>query len=215
MAIGTTAAIIGSAALGAGASYLSSSKQSGTIQDASDASIAEQRRQFDTMLDLTAPRRDAENEALNSLRAALGIDGTPDYSQFYNTPGYQFTRDEALQATERQASATGGLRSGNTLTALQDRVAGLASQNYLSSYLNPLLGVATGNANANAGQNAVNLGVNVGNTLTNAGANRASAIGAGYQGVNSAIQGGLSNYLFSTMVGPQQSQNALYNGYWN
>lgn len=210
------AAIGGGAIVGAGASVVSANKQSGAIRDSSEASIAEQKRQFDTMLDLTAPRRDAENEALNSLRAALGIDGTPDYSQFYNTPGYQFTRDEALQATERQASATGGLRSGNTLTALQDRAGGLASQNYLSSYLNPLMGLATGNANANAGQGAVNLGVNVGNTLTNAGANRASAIGAGYQGVNNSIQGGLSNYLFATMVGNQQSPNTLYNGgYWN
>jgi len=49
---------------------------------------------------------------------------------FQTDPGYQFARDQALQATERQ-SGTGGFQgSGNVLAALEDRASGLAQQQY-------------------------------------------------------------------------------------
>ena len=49
---------------------------------------------------------------------------------FQTDPGYQFARDQALQATDR-ASGTGGMQySGNVLSALEDRASGLAQQQY-------------------------------------------------------------------------------------
>lgn len=49
-------------------------------------------------------------------------------SSFTGTPGYNFTRDAALQATQRSNSSS--RNSGNALAALADRGASLASTEY-------------------------------------------------------------------------------------
>ena len=59
-------------------------------------------------------------------------------------PGYQFTRDEALQATQRQQNAGGNQFSGNILTALQDRAGGVASK-YSDMYRRAALGESQAN----------------------------------------------------------------------
>lgn len=59
-----------------------------------------------------------------------------DYSQFQESPGYQFAQDEAQKATERSAAARGGLVSGRTLKELDERsqqVANQQFQNYLGN----------------------------------------------------------------------------------
>jgi len=89
---------------------------------------------------------------------------------FQTDPGYQFTRDEALQATQR-ATGTGGMQgSGNVLTALQDRAAGLASQQYgnWASRLAPYVGQNIGAAGALAGVD-VGLGQNLNTSFGNQG----------------------------------------------
>lgn len=195
-----------------------------------ELSIEEQRRQFDVALDLGAPRREAENEALNALRGLLGLGGeAPDFAAFERTPGFEFTRDEALQATERNAAARGGLVSGNTLTALQDRAAGLAGQNFLSTFLNPIQNLALGGAGAAAGNQAINLGVNVGNTIQSGADARASgligagnataagkigsanAITGGLAGINQAIQGTFSNQLLLKLLNSRQANQPINN----
>lgn len=210
------AAIIGGSIVAGGTALIASGKQAKAAREAgelgfeaSQASIEEQRRQFDIAQQLTAPRRAAEEEALNSLRALLGLGGeAPDPSAFAQTPGFQFTREEALRATERSASARGGLVSGNTLAELQGRAAGLAGQNFLQSFLQPTLALATGGAAAQQGQNALNLGVNVGQTITQGAAARASGItgaaeaqAGGLAALNQVIQGGLSNFLLQRQLG--------------
>jgi hypothetical protein len=175
-----------------------------------EASIAEQRRQFDISLELGAPRREAENEALNALRGLLGLGGeAPDVSAFAETPGFQFTRDEALQAVERQAAARGGVVSGNTLAALQNRAAGLAGQNFLSSFLDPITQLATGGAGGQAGREAQQFGFNIGQTIQTGAAARASgilgstgAITGGLSNLNQAIQGTISNVLLQKLLNP-------------
>lgn len=216
MAIGTTAAIIAGSVIAGGTGLLAAGKQAkaarraGAAQEAAaQAGIEEQRRQFDIALGLGAPRREAEEAALGSLRGLLGLGGeAPDFAAFEETPGFQFTREEALQATERGAAARGGLVSGGTLAALQNRAAGLAGQNFLQSFLQPTLQLATGGAGQFAGQQAIGLGQRVGAGLERAGAARASGIlGAGQaqaQGLmnlNQAIQGGLGNFLLAGQLG--------------
>jgi len=51
-----------------------------------------------------------------------------DTNALLNDPGYQFTRDQALQGTERAENALGNQNSGGILTALQDRAGGVAAQ---------------------------------------------------------------------------------------
>jgi len=216
MVIGTTAAIIGGSVIAGGLGLAASgkvaraSRRAGELGfEASEASIAEQRRQFDIAQELTAPRRAAEEEAINSLRGLLGLGGAPpDFSAFAQTPGFQFTREEALRATERGAAARGGLVSGGTLAELQGRAAGLAGQNFLQSFLQPTLALATGGAAGQQAQNALNLGVNVGGTLERGAAARASGItgaaqaqAGGLAALNQAIQGGFSNFLLQGQLG--------------
>ncbi len=196
------APVIGAVVAG-GLGYLAAKKQGKALQRGTDRAIAEQRRQFDIAQELTAPRREAETAALNELRNILGI-GTgeaqiPDLTQI---PGFEFIRDEALQAVERSAAARGGLASGNTFAALQDRAAGLASQNFLTAFLNPLQNLALGRAGETAAGRATSLGVNVGNLQTRASENRASSIGARFGAINTAVQGGLSNFLLQQQLKP-------------
>ena len=69
---------IGSALIGASSSRSAARAQS----RASDAAIAEQQRQFDTILDLTAPQRAVSNQAMNAIAQILGLPGfTPEPSQ--------------------------------------------------------------------------------------------------------------------------------------
>lgn len=117
-----------------------------------------------------------------------------------NIPGQDWAIQQAMQAIERSAAAGGGLMSGNTLTAMQDRAQGIASQNYLTHYLQPLMGLAGGNAGQQAGQNAMQLGVNVGNTMSQAGTNRANVIGSTAGGILSSINSGIGNYLTYDML---------------
>lgn len=194
------AAIIGGAVVGAGASALSASSQSGAIRDTSAASIAEQRRQFDIAQELTQPRREAENAALQQLQNILGIGTEQVDLSGLQIPGQQFAIDEASQAIERSAAARGGLVGGGTLAELQSRALGITNQNFLSNFLNPLQNLALGGQGQQSAQGALNLGVNVGNTLSQAGVNRANILGQGIQGVGNALQGGISNFLLQQQL---------------
>lgn len=80
MAIGTTAALLGSAALGAAGSIAGSRAQSNAAknaanasQQATDAAIAEQRRQFDIGQRNMQPWLTTGNSALNTLAGLYGL----------------------------------------------------------------------------------------------------------------------------------------------
>lgn len=66
---------------------------------------------------------------LNSLYSNKLNDLLSNPGSFSGTPGYQFARDQGLQATERGMSSQRG--SGNVLAALLDRGTGMANQNYM------------------------------------------------------------------------------------
>lgn len=113
-----------------------------------EAANAEQRREFDEMMAMTAPRRNIEGQALEQLASLTGLrgngaggTGAPDYSGFINSPDYQFALQQGQQATERSAAAGGNLRSGNTLAALTDYAQGRATQNF-NQYTQRLAGLA-------------------------------------------------------------------------
>jgi len=72
MAIGTTAAIIGGSLIGAASSIYGSDKAGDAAKDASGASVAEQRRQFDTVRGDTQGLRDIGNSALGSIARLYG-----------------------------------------------------------------------------------------------------------------------------------------------
>lgn len=167
-----------------------------------DAATAEQRRQFDAMMEMTAPRRQIEGQALEQLAALTGVrgDGTsapPDYSSFYNSPDFQFALQQGQQATERSAAAGGNLRSGNTLTALNDYAQGRATQNF-NQYTQRLAGLAGMGATDQAANAMLNQGNAVaGNMIGGANARASGVAGAANQwqqfGNNVAQLGGYAS----------------------
>lgn len=89
---------------------------------------------------------------------------------FQTDPGYQFARDQALQAVERASGTGGGQYSGNVLTALEDRASQLAQQQY-GNYvqrLAPFLGYSLGTAGQLGGA-YTGLGTGLESSLANQG----------------------------------------------
>lgn len=80
------------------------------------------------------PYQSAGQSALDreaALTGALGAEAQQAAFDEYNlSPGQQYFRDQQEQALLRNQSATGGLGSGNVLTALQEQAQGIASQQY-------------------------------------------------------------------------------------
>jgi len=135
------AAIIGSvvsAGIGAYGAHKSSKQQQKRIKQARN-----ERREFgDIALGQSA------NETLAKL---YGLDtfgergGGPSeaFNQesldaFRRVPGYQFTREESLDAIGNKLSASTGVQSGRGLLARQEYAAGLADKTFMGSYVNPL-----------------------------------------------------------------------------
>jgi len=204
MAIGTAAAILGSAAIGAASSRSAGKAQSRAAGQAADL----QREQFDRQMELQAPFREAGVRALNKLEAASEY--TPfGMAQFQADPGYGFRFDQGQKALERSAAARGGLISGNTGGALQQFGQGLASQEYQNAFnryqtersarLNPLQSLA------GVGQTSVNqlgaAGQNYASGMGEALGAGAQARASGYMGAANAIGGGIGQYM-----GYQQNQ---------
>lgn len=157
MAIGTGAAILGAAALGAGAGLYGSSQaakaQSRAAGQAAQAQIEaaeragqEQRAIFERQVELQAPFREAGLTAQNRLMTLLGLGGEAtepgfgryarDFSMadFEADPGYGFRMSEGMKALERSAAARGGLLGGTTLKGIQRFGQDLASQEYQNAF---------------------------------------------------------------------------------
>jgi hypothetical protein len=114
--------------------------------------------------------------------------GPVDYSRFYSSPDYQFALTEGLKGVENSAAARGGLYSGNAMRALQERGAGIASQQY-GNYVNRLAALA--GIGQSATQTGAQLGAqmsgNVSNLLAAQGDARASGIAGSANAWGSAL----------------------------
>lgn len=111
--------------LSAGSSLVQA-KAANNAADAQSASaaagIAEQRRQFDTVRRLLDPFVDVGRMGLNRQAASLGLRGPQAQQRFVNAvrsgPQFQEMVQQGENAILQNASATGGLRGGNTQGAL-------------------------------------------------------------------------------------------------
>lgn len=193
MAFIVGAAIIGGTTLASGLIGSSAAKSSARAQErAAQLSTDEQRRQYDQTRADFMPWRDAGIGALDKINALNG----GDFSGFYSSPDYEFTRREGQRGMEQSAAARGGAFSGNALRGLSEYNQGLASQQF-GNYYNRLAGVAgvgqaaTGSI-ASAGANASN---NISNNLMAAGNARASGIMGAANSWTGALNSGMNNML--------------------
>lgn len=122
-------AAVGSAIIGGIASSKSADAITSATENATDKSVAEQRRQFDKMLELTAPWRESGVQALNQLNSVL-------YPQKVWTPDAY--NEELQSVTNRLQSLREIQDTGSSSTAT-------TSANGLSEFAKKWLGTSGGN----------------------------------------------------------------------
>ena len=193
MAIGTTAAIIGTSAAGLAIQASSASKAAKAQVGAANNQLELQRATYEDQKELLAPYRTAGAPAQNALAFDLGVGDRPEgYGGFEKSRGYEFGLQEGQRAIDASAAARGGLFSGATGKALtkfgQDYATGQRN-NYLSQ-----LGAMAG-----SGQNAAAQTGQFGNSYAAGSSNALSAIGnagaAGAIGIGNAVNNGIGNAL--------------------
>jgi hypothetical protein len=150
------------------------------LTGATNAAIDTQKGGLQKIQGALSPYTSLGASAVDQYRALLGIGGGGAggvEKALQSTPGYQFTKNEALQGVTNQGSAAfgGGGLSGNTLEALQNRAAGLADTTYQNAVGNAAGAVGTGlNAagqlagyTAGEASNVSNLQAGLGTNLAN------------------------------------------------
>lgn len=201
MAIGTTAAILGAAALGVGGSLITgamgssaATKAANTQAAASDRTLALSDAQFQQSRKDMLPWLETGRAALAQLAGELGVsstgaDGEPFQSQFRTTPSYDFEVKEGEKGVVNQLSALGMKGSGAALKALSRFRMGLADKTY-GNYLTRLSNMATGGQQAQSEVNRMGEGnvIRAGQSITDSAAARAS----GYVGSSNAWTNALS-----------------------
>lgn len=148
---------------------------------------------------------------VQSSGGATGATGQPNYDRFLNSPDYQFALEQGLEASNKQAAASGRLRSGGQMKALTRYGQGMASQQ-LGSYFNRLASMA------GIGQTATSQGVASGqgyaNSMSNAIGNAGGAAAAGQLYRGNVIGQGFNSMANSSGYnsGGGGSSTALFGG---
>jgi hypothetical protein len=133
-------------AIGGGLLASSGASKAANAQQQSDAAaIAEQRREFDLTQTLFKPYVNAGTSALPGIEDLLGLNGNDKanaaITALQGSPAYQSLYNNGLQTLLQNASATGGLRGGNTQGALANFGRDTLSQ-VISDQLSRLGGLA-------------------------------------------------------------------------
>ena len=138
--------------------------------------------------------------------------GGTTYGGYTASPEYQWQLSEGLGAVNALAGARGGLNSGATLQALQERGQGLAAQDR-SNYMNRMAGLV--DMGMGAAGNQATAASNYASGASNALANKGNAQAAGAIGVGNAITGGINTGL--SLWGYQKGLNSTGStsgGWW-
>lgn len=173
----------------------SSAKKAARAQtDASNASIAEQRRQFDKFQELLKPYVDSGVGALEGQNDLLGLNGFNSQqsaiSNIENSPFFKSQYQQAENALLQNAAATGGLRGGDFQEALADNRSNMLFGN-VQQQLQNLSGVASNGQNAATGVAGAGIqtGQNIGQQFQNIGQAQ-----GGYQLAKGQINQGLLGF---------------------
>lgn len=217
MPIGATISAVGAVG-SAGIGYMGASKASKQQEAAAREAAAYQKEVYGEAKQNFEPYLNIGKNATYSLASLYGYNGAngananggkPDYSGFYDSPDYNFARDQGQRATQNVLSAQGNLLSGGGLAALNSFGQGLASQQY-GNYFNRLMGLSGVGQNAanSLGQMATGQAQMVGNSLQSIGQAQAS----GTVGQTNALSGGVSGVANSLAL-PYFMQGARGSSY--
>lgn len=181
---GIATAVVGSAVIGgvmSSKAQKSAAKTAANAQiDASEMGVEEQRRQFDAVQKLLKPYADAGLSGLAGQQDLLGINGTAAQQAAINNINNSSEMQTYLQQGEnailQNASATGGLRGGNTQAALAQFRPQLLNQLINQRYQNYAGLTSLGqNAAAGTGNAGMQTASNISNLYQQSGAAQAGA----------------------------------------
>ena len=212
MAIGTAAAILGSAVIGGAVASRGASKAA-RAQIESDRLAAEARKEaLAQQAEISLPYRTGGVTAQNELMRLLALGGDPTSAGYGSVgrqftaadlemdPGYQFRLQEGMKQLNQRLAAGGKYFSGSALRGGQQFTQGLASQEYgaaearaaarEAARLNVLGALYSGGAAAarGFGQDVGTTSADVANLISAGGQARAS----GYIGQSNALANALS-----------------------
>ena len=131
------------------------------------------------------------------------------YSAFFNSPDYQFTLQQGLQALNNSASAQGNLLSGQQQIGIQNYAQGKASEQY-NNFMNRLQGVAA--QGQNAGTSLSNAAIGQASALGGIAAQQGNVAAAGTAAQTNAFTGGIQNSLGSLGIGAAGGTSGIYGG---
>jgi hypothetical protein len=208
-----------------GGSLLSGNAQANAAESASAAqvegtrlSIAEQRRQFNLMRQLSQPYVTAGGKGLSGVLGLMGLNGNAAQQQAINgiQGGAEFGSmvRAGEDAITSNASATGGLRGGNTEAALAQFRPQILSD-LINKQMGNLQGLSTmgQNAAAGVGSAAMTMGNNVSQAYGDAAAARAGNYLARGQATSNMI-GAATGGFGQIMGGIQPPAGASMFGQW-
>jgi hypothetical protein len=204
--VGVAGVATAGATIYAGSKAASAAKKAaGTQAESAQLGIDEQRRQFDLTQKLLGPYAQAGEGALSAQQALIGLAGPEAQAEAIRniemSPQFTSMVAQGENAMLQNASATGGLRGGNTQAALAQFRPNLLSGLIQQQYQN-LGGLTTTGANAAAGVGSAGMqtGANVSNLLQQQGAATAGGqLAAGQSFLPQAIASGLG--VFSGLGG--------------
>ena len=197
-------------------------QQAKAAQQASQQQIAYQQQALQQMQQNLAPYQAIGTSVLPQLLTSLGYQGqfgsngqltgvsgqgfqfNP--SNLENTPGYQFTLGQGLNAVNNQQSAMGLNNSGAQGKALANYATGLAQNTYNQQYQNAL---NTYNTNAQQLGSLLNIGQNAAAGLGNAAYNSQTAIGNA-QAAGTVAAGNAQTNALNSLMGLGQGAAGIY-----
>lgn len=196
-------AVVAAGAYAANRQSAAGRRAAGAQTDAANAGIVEQQRQFDAIQEMLAPYREAGTKALAGQLDLAGL-GEPGAQQaaidaLRRSPQFTSLLQQGEESILANASATGGLRGGNTQAALAQYSPALLASTINDQYAR-LGGLAQMGQNAAAqtgtfGQQSTS---NVIDLLQQRGAAQAGghiAFGRGQAGYANAISQGIGMYF--------------------
>ena len=204
------AAVLGAAAIGGVGTAIASSNSKKATNRATDVAQltatqnnALQRDIYSQNAARLDPYTVRGNNAATSIDALLsgGAGADAAFAKFRDGSGYNFIRDEALNATRGQFAGRSVGQSGAAMKALQDRAGNIGSAVGFQPYLNALqtqqqTGLAAASGLAGVGQNYAGA---VGNNNNSAASAAGNAALAGAYNTNNAIGQGVGT--FSNLLG--------------
>jgi hypothetical protein len=189
-------AIVGGSVITAGAGIYGSIKASDTQAAAESNALAAQnqaRGQLEPWINVGT----GANYTLGSLYG-IGPDGQPtnapvNYSQFTNSPDYQFAQQQGNAALQNYENANGLAGSGGALAAASQYNEGLATQQY-GNYFNRLMSLST------LGQGAASAGVGGANAAASTIGNIGASTASGIVGATNAVSGGVNSAINNSLL---------------